>query len=78
MVLTSSRDFSDWGRVFAAGVVAAAIVDRLLHNPRVLNVLGTYYARVFRSRRNPTTAGDGPYLAPQSLLQRPAPAGLSR
>jgi DNA replication protein DnaC len=35
VVLTSNRGFADWGQVFADQVVAAAIVDRLLHNATV-------------------------------------------
>ena len=43
IVLTSNRGFSDWGQVFADQVVAAAIVDRLLHNATVLNIRGRSY-----------------------------------
>ncbi len=40
IILTSNRGFSDWGQIFADQVVAAAIVDRLLHNAVVLNIRG--------------------------------------
>jgi DNA replication protein DnaC len=43
IILTSNRGFSDWGQVFADQVVAAAIVDRLLHNAVVLNIRGHSY-----------------------------------
>jgi DNA replication protein DnaC len=43
VVLTSNRGFADWGQVFADQVVAAAIVDRLLHNATVLNIRGQSY-----------------------------------
>jgi DNA replication protein DnaC len=43
IVLTSNRGFSDWGQVFADQVVAAAIVDRLLHSATVLNIRGRSY-----------------------------------
>src|SRR5215217_2272605 len=40
IVLTSNRGFSDWGAVFADQVVAAAILDRLLHHATVINIKG--------------------------------------
>ena len=43
VVLTSNRGFGDWNQVFADAVVAAAIVDRLLHNAAVLNIRGRSY-----------------------------------
>lgn len=43
IVLTSNRGFADWGQVFADQVVAAAIVDRLLHKATVLNIRGHSY-----------------------------------
>jgi DNA replication protein DnaC len=48
IVLTSNRGFSDWGSVFADQVVAAAILDRLLHHATVINVKG----RSYRMRRH--------------------------
>jgi hypothetical protein len=39
-VLTSNRGFSDWGAVFADQVVAAAILDRLLHHATVITIKG--------------------------------------
>jgi DNA replication protein DnaC len=43
IILTSNRGFGDWGQVFADPVVAAAIVDRLLHKATVLNIRGRSY-----------------------------------
>ena len=43
VVLTGNRGFGDWGQVFADPVVAAAIVDRLLHKATVLNIRGRSY-----------------------------------
>jgi DNA replication protein DnaC len=43
IVLTSNRGFSDWGQVFADQVVAAAILDRLLHHATVVNIKGKSY-----------------------------------
>lgn len=38
IMLTSNRGFGDWGQVFADGVVAGAILDRLLHHATVVNI----------------------------------------
>jgi DNA replication protein DnaC len=43
IVLTSNRGFSDWGAVFADQVIAAAILDRLLHHAAVINIKGKSY-----------------------------------
>jgi DNA replication protein DnaC len=43
IVLTSNRGFGDWGQVFADGVIASAILDRLLHHASVLNIKGQSY-----------------------------------
>lgn len=43
IVLTSNRGFSDWGAVFADQVVAAAILDRLLHHATVGDIKGKSY-----------------------------------
>jgi DNA replication protein DnaC len=51
IVLTSNRGFSDWGQVFADQVVAAAILDRLLHHATVINIKG----RSYRMRRHQPT-----------------------
>jgi len=54
IVLTSNRGFGDWGAVFADGVVATAILDRLLHHATVVNIRGQSYrmrARVPLGRR---------------------------
>lgn len=42
-MLTSNRGFSDWGQVFADQVVAAAILDRILHHATVVNIKGKSY-----------------------------------
>jgi DNA replication protein DnaC len=55
IVLTSNRGFSDWGQVFADQVVAAAILDRLLHHATVVNIKGKSY----RMRRHQATAEAG-------------------
>lgn len=43
MVLTSNRGFADWGEVFGDNVIAAALLDRLLHHAVVVEIEGTSY-----------------------------------
>jgi len=50
MILTSNKPFKEWGGVFADEVVAAAIIDRLLHHATVVNIKGDSY-RVKDRRR---------------------------
>jgi DNA replication protein DnaC len=41
--LTTNRHIADWGQVFNDTTVAAAILDRLLHNASVLSITGDSY-----------------------------------
>jgi DNA replication protein DnaC len=38
MILTSNRGFAEWGDIFASPVVAAALLDRLLHHAVVVQI----------------------------------------
>lgn len=42
-VLTSNKGFEDWGEVFGDDVMAAALIDRLLHHCHVVAVRGNSY-----------------------------------
>jgi DNA replication protein DnaC len=42
-VLTSNRSFKEWGEVFGDSVVAAAMLDRLLHHCHIVNIKGNSY-----------------------------------
>ena len=39
-LVTTNRGLPDWGEIFGDTVVAAAILDRLMHNAVVLNIRG--------------------------------------
>jgi DNA replication protein DnaC len=41
MILTSNRGFAEWGDVFGDPVVAAALLDRLLHHAVVIQIEGS-------------------------------------
>jgi DNA replication protein DnaC len=43
IILTSNKSYGDWGDIFADQVLAAAILDRLLHFSVTLNVRGQSY-----------------------------------
>jgi hypothetical protein len=42
-ILTSNKSFKDWGAVFGDTVVAAALLDRLLHHCHIVNIKGQSY-----------------------------------
>jgi DNA replication protein DnaC len=42
-ILTSNRGFKDWGEIFGDNVVAAALLDRLLHHAIVIEIAGNSY-----------------------------------
>lgn len=43
IVLTSNKSYGEWGEVFADQVLAAAILDRLLHHSTTINIRGQSY-----------------------------------
>lgn len=42
-IITSNKSFTDWQELFGDPVIAAAILDRLLHHCRVINIKGHSY-----------------------------------
>ncbi|CAN5792797.1 IS21-like element helper ATPase IstB [soil metagenome] len=42
-VLTSNKSFEEWGEVFGDEVMAAALIDRLLHHCHIVNVRGNSF-----------------------------------
>jgi DNA replication protein DnaC len=42
-ILTSNKGFEDWGEVFGDEVMAAALIDRLLHHCHIVNIRGNSY-----------------------------------
>ena len=43
MILTSNRGFKEWGEIFGDNVIAAALLDRLLHHAIVVEIEGNSY-----------------------------------
>lgn len=43
VIVTSNKPFSAWGEIFGDAVVAAAMVDRLVHHAEVISLRGDSY-----------------------------------
>jgi DNA replication protein DnaC len=43
VILTSNRGFAEWGEIFSDRVIAAALLDRLLHHAVVIQIDGNSY-----------------------------------
>ena len=43
VILTSNKSYGGWGDIFADQVLAAAILDRLLHFSTTINIRGQSY-----------------------------------
>jgi DNA replication protein DnaC len=43
MIVTSNKPFSGWGEIFGDEVVAAAMIDRLVHHAEILSLKGDSY-----------------------------------
>jgi hypothetical protein len=43
MILTSNRDFGEWGDILGDQVVATVLLDRLLHHAQVVQIEGSSY-----------------------------------
>ncbi|UVE70322.1 IS21-like element ISBcen28 family helper ATPase IstB (plasmid) [Burkholderia pyrrocinia] len=68
IILTSNRSFGEWGDVFGDSVVAAALLDRLLHHAIVVQIEGTSY----RLREHADLLPDHLRNRPSSLNHAPA------
>lgn len=42
-ILTTNKNFSEWGEVFGDNVIANAILDRLLHHSKIFSIKGRSY-----------------------------------
>ncbi|MFC4859225.1 ATP-binding protein [Actinophytocola glycyrrhizae] len=43
LIVTSNKPFGRWGEVFGDDVVAAAMIDRLVHHAEVISMKGDSY-----------------------------------
>ncbi|MCP1714727.1 DNA replication protein DnaC, partial [Methanocalculus alkaliphilus] len=42
-IFTSNKSFGNWGEIFQDQVIAAALLDRILHHCRTVNIRGESY-----------------------------------
>jgi DNA replication protein DnaC len=65
LIVTSNKVFDRWGEVFGDDVVAAAMIDRLVHHAEVLTLKADSYRLKDRDpgRVPPTTGEDGHHHA---------------
>ncbi len=66
-IITSNKSFGDWQELFGDAVIASAILDRLLHHSRVVNIRGHSYRlkeHAFSKQLYPKQGGDAVSTAP--------------
>ncbi len=64
-VLTSNKGFEEWGSVLGDEVMAAALIDRLLHHCHIVNICGnSYRMREHRNLVRPESEQTGQGVAP--------------
>lgn len=52
-VITSNKSFTEWEEMFGDPVIASAMIDRLLHHCRVINIKGnSYRMKGFKEQNN--------------------------
>ena len=67
-VLTSNKGFEEWGQIFGDEVMAAALIDRLLHHCHIVNIRGNSYRM-----RHHTELSKTLHSAPAESSSRPHP-----
>ena len=76
-VLTSNKGFGEWGEIFGDEVMAAALVDRLLHHCHIVNIRGNSYRMKNHADlrlASPPPADDGERTTSRRNGRREAPA----
>ena len=53
ILLTSNKSYADWGNIFSDSVLAAALLDRLLHQAVTVNIRGSSYRLKDKLRSTP-------------------------
>lgn len=43
IIITTNRNFEDWGALFGDAVMASAIIDRLVHHAKIVKITGDSY-----------------------------------
>jgi len=50
-IFTSNKSYGEWGEIFGDHVIAAAVLDRILHHSTTLNIKGDSYRLKERRRQ---------------------------
>ena len=70
IILTSNRGFGEWGEVFGDNVVAAALLDRLLHHAIVIEIAGSSYRLREHAKLVPESLRMPPISAPVQVRKK--------
>jgi DNA replication protein DnaC len=70
IILTSNRGFGEWGEVFGDTVVAAALLDRLLHHAIVVEIAGSSYRLREHAKLVPDNLRLPPISAPATTRKK--------
>lgn len=73
-VLTSNKSFEEWGAVLGDEVMAAALIDRVLHHCHLVNIRGNSYRMREHSDLWQSLAGDPERATPRRRQRRDAVA----
>jgi DNA replication protein DnaC len=73
-VLTSNKSFEEWGAVLGDEVMAAALIDRVLHHCHLVNIRGNSYRMREHSELWQSLAGDPERTSSQRRQRRDAVA----
>lgn len=72
-VLTSNKSFEEWGEIFGDEVIAAALIDRLVHHYHIINIReNSYRMRVHRALASRLTPPPPAEPAPTPTRGRPS------
>src|SRR5215210_7276396 len=81
MIVTSNKPFSGWGEIFGDDVVAAAMIDRLVHHAEIVALKGDSYRLRDRDLARPagtTERNSQPYGPEPGPLRRPTSPKTTR
>jgi hypothetical protein len=75
-VLTSNKSFEEWADVFGDEVMAAALIDRLLHHCHIINIRGNSYrmrhhTELWRSLNGDSASAASPRKRPSKSKEKP-------
>ena len=64
LIVTSNKPFTAWGEIFGDPVVAAAMIDRLVHHAEIINMKGESYRLKDKQLSRPTDLSSAAKPAP--------------